>query len=71
MQTKPCPDCGKFMIRIATGHVLNGQPLVYPLWWRCACGRTEAGVGRDVVDLDRFQRLWNMANRTELSSRGG
>lgn len=71
MQTKPCPGCGKFMIRLATGQIL-GYPPTYAMRWRCACGRVEeAGAEPDEADTDRFLRLWRMANRIDIEPRGG
>lgn len=67
MQTRPCPGCGKFMIRLATGQVLGYLPR-YSMAWRCACGQVEdAGSEPDEADGARFRRLWRMVNKVDLT----
>lgn len=62
-ETKPCPHCGKTMIRTPTGAVLTSYPPQTPMMWWCACGHTEdAGVERGKTIQERRLEEWQRAN---------
>lgn len=62
-ETKECPNCGKQMIKTATGTVLTTYPAQYPMMWWCACGHQEsAGVERGTTADERRREEWESAN---------
>lgn len=62
VETKPCPQCGKRMIKESTGTVLASNPPQYPMMWWCACGhREDAETVRGTTETDRRRARWEAA----------
>ena len=66
METKKCSECGKNMIKVDTGMVLESCPPQYPQKWWCKCGHEESGAGsrgpRTQEDEDR-NKQWEAAQK--------
>lgn len=58
---KPCPKCGKQMIKWLTGGLGHNPP--DKRWnWRCGCGYLEEGGSwRIKTDEEMFQEEWEKA----------
>jgi len=63
METKPCPSCGKLMIRCYANYILCTYPPQHPYDWWCGCGHSEAGgVERCELPKNTLMRQWEAAN---------
>ena len=63
IETKPCPKCGKQMIKWDQMTVYATNPPQYPWDWRCGCGHQEkGGVRRGKTMEDLFVERWTDAN---------
>ena len=63
METKPCPECGKFMICRYANYALLTWPPQFPWSWWCGCGHTEyGGIKVDELPEDTLMRQWEAAN---------
>ena len=61
--TRPCPVCGKLMIKRHTGPILDSYPAYYPWDWWCACGHMEpGGSDRGLTDEGAARQEWDRAN---------
>jgi hypothetical protein len=63
-QTKPCPECGKKMVRKFGMGTLDTWPAQRGWGWWCGCGHTEhGGVESDKTPDQIAHEKWEEANR--------
>ena len=64
--TKPCPACGKKMIRRNANYVLCTYPPIQPWDWWCACGHTEkGGEERGKTNEEILREQWEIAQHAQ------
>ena len=59
---KPCPQCGKKMIKWPTGLRLLVNPPLDCWNWKCGCGHEEKGGSRSgLTEAQNFRIEWEKA----------
>jgi hypothetical protein len=68
IETKPCPQCGKKMIK-RYNRILPSYPPLYPWEWWCGCGHVEeGGCERGSTLEEQSMSLWKAANQKEVTN---
>jgi len=66
IETKPCPQCGKRMIKRCVVAIYLIDPPLLPSFWWCKCGRwEEAGIERGKTISGFYEWIWELANQAK------